>query len=568
MKKLKQFNFNLLTAFCLTLLSLTNAFAQIPDIRIDVDNPDITDLDEAMQLTHAGDGSNRIFIAERAGLIKVFLPTAPTTPIEFLNMNSPSPRVGVDGEGGLLSITFHPNFESNGYLYTYFTDLAGDLVIGRYTASGNAAAAGSFFEILKIPHPINSNHNGGAIHFGPDGFLYASIGDGGGQNDPSNNGQNLNSLLGKILRIDVNVPGGVAQPYQIPADNPSSGSPVFASGLRNPFRWSFDRLTGDAWIGDVGQGAKEEINFRAEGTLGGSNFGWRCYEGDIPTPNIDRTGCLPASSYIAPIYTYVNGAARGNSVIGGRVYRGTRSLLMQGWYIGTDYSSGEIHKILRSQSYTGYQEGELAGTREIGEDESGEIYAVKADAVFRIFADEPLPVKLANFEGVKGNESIKLTWNTTMEERFKGFDVEFSMNAKTFETVGNVPAENAANGTSYVFSHLTKNTGNLYYRLKMIEADDSYEHSRIIMVKTEEFAPVNTYARPTIISNNELNLVLDRPFQSVELVNAKGQVFLKEEISGKSGPVTIPIHEAASGLYIVRLENENGVVHEKVLIAE
>ncbi|WP_031528834.1 PQQ-dependent sugar dehydrogenase [Dyadobacter crusticola] len=568
MKKLKQLHFIALIASCLSILTFANAFSQVPDIQIDADNPDISNLDEAMQLTHAGDGSNRIFIAERAGLIKVFLPAEPTTAVEFLNMNSPSPRVGVEGEGGLLSITFHPNFESNGYLYTYFTDLAGDLVIGRYTASGNTAASNTFFEIMKIPHPINSNHNGGAIHFGPDGFLYASIGDGGGQNDVSNNGQNLNSLLGKILRIDVNVPGGVAQSYQIPADNPIAGSPVFASGLRNPFRWSFDRLTGDAWIGDVGQGAKEEINFRAAGTLGGSNFGWRCYEGDIPTPNIDRTGCLPASSYISPIYTYVTGIARGRSVIGGRVYRGTRSALMQGWYIGTDFFSGEIHKILQGQSYTGYEEGELAGTREIGEDEAGEIYAVKADAVYRIFADEPLPVTLTNFQGSKGNEGINLTWNTTMEERFRGFDVEFSRNAKTFETVGYVPAGNLANGTTYRFSHLTKNSGNLYYRLKMIDTDDSYEHSRIITVKTDDTTPVNVYARPTIISNNELNLMLDQPFQSVELVNASGQVFLKEEITGKSGAVSIPIHEAASGLYIVRLENENGVVHEKVLITD
>jgi glucose/arabinose dehydrogenase len=567
---MKKFNLtHFIAVCCLLLLTFTTiGYSQNPHVQINTEAPYISNLTSAMQLTHAGDGSKRIFIAERAGRIKVFLPTALTDPIEFLNMNSPSPIVGTTGEGGLLSITFHPDYETNGYLYTYFTDTAGDLVIARYTASGNAVLPNTYLQILKIPHPTNSNHNGGAIHFGPDGFLYASIGDGGGQNDPNGNGQNPNALLGKILRIDVNVAAGSTLPYSIPADNPISGSPVFALGLRNPFRWSFDRATGDAWIGDVGQDAKEEIDFRAAGTLGGSNFGWRCFEGDIPTPNIDRTGCLPASNYVGPIYTYDNSTARGNSVIGGRVYRGTESPLMQGWYIGTDYSSGEIHKILRSQSFTGYEEGDLAGTREIGEDEAGEIYAVKAGAVYKIFAEQALPVTLTNFQGFRGNEGINLTWNTTMEENFKSFEVEFSVNAKSFETIGTVPAANAGNGTTYGFTHSTKNTGVLYYRLKMIDTDDSFEHSRIIMVKTEKLSPGNVYARPTIIGNHELNLVLDQPFQSVELVNASGQVFLKEEITGKSGTVSFPLHKTASGLYIVRLENENGIVQEKVLITD
>ncbi len=187
-----------------------------------------------------GDESNRIFIAERAGVIKVFEQGALGTAIVFLNMNSAGQVVATTGEGGLLSVAFHPDYANNGYFYTYYTDTAGDLVLARYTATtpaGNAALASTRLEILKIPHPVNSNHNGGELHFGnQDGYLYLSTGDGGSGNDPNQNGQNAATLLGKILRIDVNPPSGSGVNYVIPPGNPF-GNEVFALGLRNPFRW-------------------------------------------------------------------------------------------------------------------------------------------------------------------------------------------------------------------------------------------------------------------------------------------------------------------------------------------
>src|SRR5215217_3745080 len=202
MRKFSQIKTTLVFTAALVVFIFFKASSQNPNVEIDVDNPTISGLDNAMQLTHAGDGTNRIFIAERAGTVKVVLPTAPTTAVPFLDMNAPTTIVrSTDGEDGLLSIVFHPQFETNGFFYVYYTNLNGDLVVARYTASGNSAASGTYEEIILIPHPGATNHNGGELHFGQDGFLYLSTGDGGGSNDQANNGQNPATWLGKILRI-------------------------------------------------------------------------------------------------------------------------------------------------------------------------------------------------------------------------------------------------------------------------------------------------------------------------------------------------------------------------------
>jgi glucose/arabinose dehydrogenase len=565
MKKMDQHHALPFQLFILLLIISGPALSQEPNVTIK-ETPVITGLTAPMQLVHAGDGTNRIFIAERAGIIKYFAPDALGTAVTFLNMNSIEPTVSAAGEGGLLSLVFHPDFETNGYFYTYYTDVPGDLVLARYTATGNSADASSRVEILKIPHPTNSNHNGGVLRFGyDDGLLYLSTGDGGGSNDGSGNAQNTASLLGKILRINVNAtsPG---KNYAIPAGNPFTNE-VYARGLRNPFRWSFDRLTHDMWIGDVGQGAREEINHIATAAALGANFGWRCYEGDIPTPGIDRTGCdAPGVTYIPPVYTYQTNSDRGNSVVGGVVYRGTGWPLMYGYYIGTDYKSGDIHKILADNSFKTFQTSELINIVNIGEDEAGEIYAVAGSSVYSIVAEDALPVTLVNFSGQPGNEGVNLTWETSSEENFKAFDVEFSLNANTFEKAGTITGENVSTGFKYSFSHLIKDKGNLYYRLKMIDTDDSFEYSRIITVKTGEEDISGNFVRPSLINNSTLTMVIDQPFESVELINTSGVVFLKEEISGRSGPVSLPIQPAASGIYIVRMSSREKVVQQKVLV--
>nr|WP_295934955.1 PQQ-dependent sugar dehydrogenase [uncultured Dyadobacter sp.] len=550
------------------LLPVLHLPAQTPEVRFNT-TPVISGLTSAMSLVHAGDASNRIFIAERAGIIKVFEQGALGTAIVFLNMNSAGPVVSTTGEGGLLSVAFHPDYANNGFFYTYYTDTAGDLVLARYTATtpaGNVALASTRFEILKIPHPVNSNHNGGELHFGnADGYLYLSTGDGGSSNDPGQNGQNSATLLGKILRIDINPPSGSGVKYAIPLGNPF-GNEVFALGLRNPFRWSFDRQTNAMWIGDVGQGSREEVNRRSAAATLGANYGWRCFEGDIRTPGIAITECPDTAGYVKPVYSYQTGSARGRSVIGGVVYRGTAWPAMQGYYIGTDYFSGDIHKISANGLVADYQTSTITGVTDIGEAESGEIYGVTGSAVYAIEAEPALPVTLVNFSGAPSAEGVKLSWQTSMEADFKAFEIEYSTDALGFGNVGIVPGANAPGGNRYGFSHTTALKGNLYYRLKMVDTDESFRYSRMITVSRDAEEMNENFVRPSLISTSTMNLLIEEPFQTVEVVNTGGQVVLTEKIGGRSGPVSIPLQATVSGIYIVRMAGHDRIVQQRVLV--
>jgi uncharacterized repeat protein (TIGR03806 family) len=244
--------------------------------------------------------------------------------------------VDASGEGGLLDIAFHPDFASNGHLYVSYTGPGSPMTshFVRYTSTngGDSFDPGSGYTVLSVPQPY-TNHNGGKIGFGQDGHLYIGLGDGGSANDPHDHGQNTNTLLGAMLRIDVD--GGT--PYAIPADNPfvaGGGLPeIYAWGLRNPWRWSFDQVTGALWAGDVGQGSWEEVDI----IVNGGNYGWRCYEG---THEFNTAGCGPASSYVMPVAEY--GRSEGVSITGGYVYRGNAIPALRGAYVFTDYGSGTI----------------------------------------------------------------------------------------------------------------------------------------------------------------------------------------------------------------------------------
>ena len=239
--------------------------------------PLVTGLSEPVDIAHADDGSGRLFIAERSGRILIWDGSLLlTTP--FLDIRQ---ETITDGEHGLLGIAFHPDFSDNGLFFIHHSDLVGDTVVARYSVSSddNIADPNSAQIVLQVPQPAN-NHNGGQIRFGPDGYLYIALGDGGSSGDPENNGQNLDTLLGKLLRIDVNE----GLPYVIPADNPFIGQldarpEIWAYGLRNPWRFSFDSITGDLFIADVGETDFEEVNFQAATAIGGANYGWRLMEG-------------------------------------------------------------------------------------------------------------------------------------------------------------------------------------------------------------------------------------------------------------------------------------------------
>ena len=297
-------------------------------------------LTEPVDIAHAGD--DRLFVVEQPGRIKVITDSMTVLPTPFLDITAQVNDVG--SEQGLLGLAFDPDYANNGRFYVYYTAAgggpAGQSRVSRFlvTADPNVADPASEEILYTWPQPF-SNHNGGDLDFGPDGYLYVPFGDGGSAGDPGNNAQSFDDPLGDIIRIDVSGASG----YAIPPDNPWVNTmdtlpEIWASGLRNPFRFGFDRQTGDLWIGDVGQNAWEEFDFWPAGDNSGPNFGWRCREGFV---SYNMSGCT--SSYVDPVAVYQNVWTGGTwcSAIGGRVYRGTQYPRLEGRYICTDYCSGE-----------------------------------------------------------------------------------------------------------------------------------------------------------------------------------------------------------------------------------
>lgn len=362
---------------------------------------------QPLYLTAIPDGSGRVFVVQQGGVIRILNPsTGAINGTAFLNISN---TISTGGERGLLGLALAPDFRTSGTFYVYVTNFNGDIELRRYqTFSGNfdLGDPSTGDVILTFPHPNFDNHNGGWIDFGPDGFLYIAVGDGGSGGDPSNNAQSTNVLLGKLLRIDVRTDAFPADPdrdYAIPASNPfasAGGRPeIFAYGLRNPFRNSFDRTTGNLYLGDVGQGAVEEIDLIAP-NQGGLNFGWARLEGTQTFNGTPPTGATP------PVAQYFHGSGplQGNSVTGGYVYRGPVEAL-QGLYIFGDFVSGNIWSVpvtslvagqtfassgftVRTQTFAPPNgQGAINNVASFGIDQSNNLYIVDYDG--EIFVIEP-----------------------------------------------------------------------------------------------------------------------------------------------------------------------------------
>jgi glucose/arabinose dehydrogenase len=339
----------------------------------------VNGLSDPVDLQSAPGDTSRLFIVEKTGTIRIFQGGA-LVQRPFLDITS---RMSNGSEQGLLGLAFHPQFASNRKFYVDYTDPSGDTRVVEFTANaGLDSASATEREILFVDQPA-SNHNGGQIAFGPDGYLYIALGDGGGGGDTYHNGQNLNSLLAKILRLNVDA----GSPYSIPADNPfvSQGGSVKGEtwdyGLRNPWRFCFDRANGDLYIADVGQDKYEEVNYEPHGA-GGKNYGWPIMEGlhcYPSTANCNQTGLTQ------PVAEYPHGD--GCSITGGYVYRGTEIPELDGTYFYGDYCTGLIRSfqidqgnavnprdwtsVLRTQSG-----GRMDGLSSFGQDARGELYIV------------------------------------------------------------------------------------------------------------------------------------------------------------------------------------------------
>jgi glucose/arabinose dehydrogenase len=390
------------------LVSLTmvpgGVYAQRPDVLQSAGAPSSLEFEQIaaglaspVGIEHAGDGSDRLFIILRGGQVVIY-DGSQVLPTPFLDVSSLVITGG--SEQGLLGIAFHPDYENNGYFYVDYTRKSdGATVIARYhvSADPNVADDASAFSLLTIPQPF-SNHNGGQLKFGPDGFLYIGMGDGGSGGDPNNLAQSPTSLLGKILRIDVNN----GSPYGIPADNPFVSNPnvddrIWALGLRNPWRFTFDRLTGDLFIADVGQDNWEEVNYQPASSAGGENYGWSCYEG-LHDYRTDRN-CTFYGVLTDPVLEYPHGVndSNGCSITGGYIYRGNRYPALKGVYLYGDFCTGNIWAATTSGS--SWISNIVADTNFLiptfGEDESGELYVASlgSGAIYHIaassFADVP-----------------------------------------------------------------------------------------------------------------------------------------------------------------------------------
>ena len=312
-------------------------------------------------------GDARLFVVQKTGAIRILNSNGSINPTNFLTLTTATISNG--SERGLLGLAFHPNYSTNGYFYVNYTNTAGNTVIARYTVSANpnVADATSATIILTVAQPF-SNHNGGSLTFGPDGYLYIGMGDGGSAGDPGNRAQNINENLGKMLRIDVDS----ASPYGIPADNPYVGiagnDEIWATGLRNPWKYSFDMANGDLWIADVGQNEFEEINKVTAPLPTGLNFGWKCYEG-----NAEYSTCSGSLTYTFPVaeYTHSSGAC---SVTGGYVYRGALYPNLVGKYVFADYCSNKIGYINNAGTIVWTTAFSGTNITTFGQDINGEIY--------------------------------------------------------------------------------------------------------------------------------------------------------------------------------------------------
>ncbi len=336
-------------------------------------------------------GDSRLFVVEQRGLVRT-ITAGGVEPEPFLDLQD---LTEASGERGLLGLAFHPEHEANGLLYVNYTDFDGTTRVVEFqapSAQGPADPA-SAREVLAVEQPF-ANHNGGHVAFGPDGMLYVGLGDGGSGGDPEDNGQRLDTLLGSILRIDVGTPGAGGMPYAVPPDNPfvaqaGARPEIWAYGLRNPWRFSFDQLTGHLWIGDVGQDEIEEVDrIPATGEGAGANFGWNRFEGNAPFDPEGRA--VTGGTATPPVAQY--GRESGCSVTGGYVYRGEAVPDLDGRYVYGDFCTGRLWTLNadgdpgQPQEITEAIGGPLTNLRSFGVDNGGDLYAVTGDAIVRFTA--------------------------------------------------------------------------------------------------------------------------------------------------------------------------------------
>ncbi len=566
----------LLLLLCWSLLACQHPVSAQPDLVL----TQITSVNQPVDITGAGDNSGRLFIVDKSGKIRIYDQNSNSLLSgNFLNIST---QVSNSGERGLLGLAFHPDFATNGYFYVnYVHSSDNNTRISRFTASppsSNTVLASTELELMEVAQPY-SNHNGGDLAFGPDGYLYIGLGDGGSGSDPENRSQNPQELLGKMLRINVDAtsPG---KNYAIPPSNPFVGvqtpvdylDEIWALGLRNPWRFSFDRTLGDLWIADVGQGAWEEVDFQPAASTGGQNYGWRCYEG---AHNHLPSGCGPMSAYASPIFEYGHNPTNGgNSITGGFVYRGTDVPSLTGWYVMADYTSDNFWLIGPNGSggwTTDLQTNvPVVDIVSFGEDDDGEMYVSSIGGpVYKVSAT-PLPITLEQFKGELNKDVVHLSWKTVSERNAAWFDVERKTDDKGFQSIGKIQAAgDTQEPQTYTLDDAFAWPGENLYRLKMIDRDNSFKYSPVVSITLEEKGDWKLFPNP---AGNKVALVIDTyaglSAFSFEMTDTQG----KKVLSYTADEVELPfkkefnIRQLPAGLYYCRLSDGQKTATRRLIV--
>ncbi|MEO8069236.1 MAG: PQQ-dependent sugar dehydrogenase [Flavobacteriales bacterium] len=526
--------------FLLAVAVTTRAVCQAP-------SPEVAVVQWANNLVGVTDitncGDSRLFVTKQEGRIRIITDSMQVLPTAFLTILDSVNDTG--GEQGLLGLAFDPNYATNRYFYVYYIGGTGNgyTKISRFQVSQNnpdSAERNSEHTIYTWPQPF-TNHNGGDLAFGPDGYLYATLGDGGSAGDPLANGQDLSDPLGGIIRLDVSNPDTT---FMVPPDNPYANATgadtlpeIWAIGLRNPFRFGFDALTGDLWIGDVGQNAYEEVDFWPAGDNSGPNFGWRCYEG---LTAYNTAGCGPLNSYDAPVSVHPQADQGWCSVIGGRVYRGTQYPQLYGRYIYTDYCGGHFYG-LTPDGLGGWVDEQLlssgiAGWSSFGEDTALNIFAtnINNDKVYKLYDPCPMdpPVITVNANLLMSSSGSAYWWYRN-EVLIAGAT---SQNYEPTQSGNYSVVVNMGGGCS-------------------LESDTVFfVYTGIGILETEPLILVPNPATDMV----SIGLgTTTNDASSIVLLDALGRVVLVQAVAGE-GSMTLDLSGLGNGSYVVSVRNTTG----------
>ena len=508
-------------------------------------------LSNPVDITGSGDGSGRLFVVEKRGTIRIIENDTVRSSF-FLNIQS---SVTNSGERGLLGLAFHPMFPDTPHYYVNYVRNGFTTQISRFSVNPlapNSTIAGSERRLLDVQQP-DDNHNGGDLAFGTDGYLYIALGDGGGQNDQFGNGQDSMTLLGAILRIDVDNDSL----YAIPADNPFVTNPnaldeIWAMGLRNPWRISFDG--GDLWIADVGQDNWEEVNLFRSGSMSGANYGWPCYEAN---DEFNLSGCQPPGSYEFPAFAYPHSCNMGcpfgvgNSITGGFVYRGSAYPALQGFYVMADFGSDSVWLISPELSITVQSGVGAANISTFGEDDNQELYAANlfSGTLYRVKDANMLPLDFVYFRGEALQDRIVLDWKTEQVDNATFFTVEKLHPGGSWESIGTV-----AINDPFRFEDLRPWSGQNTYRLQVVFDDGERQYSSI---ETVNFSVKRQQPRVENPVRDRITVHLpeSQTAYKIILLDAGGRYLHEDRIDGNVPTWHYNTSMFHPGIYILHIES-------------